>query len=457
MIKVLTRHLIFSIVIVSLTECNCADIKNNLQVIPMTEKQITFSPKTHALDNNDNFSPDGRFLCYDTRGTIYNENLANSKSIEKVEISTGLETVLWNPPSVTGEEAAPGVAAVSFHPCENKVIFIHGPFIEEVQERGYYSIRNRTGIEVDGQGNKTSVKLDMRDVKNKKTTPGAHRGGTHRHEYTRKGNRIGFTYDDYLVQEYDRTIGFMQPDKNTPSGYTYYFSVILKPAKNGESKPREIEKAYGDSWVDAEGNMRAFIGKVRALNGKDYENDLFVADIPTDIDITTSWSGTQDKYPEPPKGITIRRLTTGMKISGIIRGSFKGEKIVFIAEDNQGVNQIFIINSDGSGKPASQITNHKNNVEAVRWHNSDSWVFYLCDGNIYTSYVGKGSSLGKTFQLSIDNRVREQLVVSRDGNRLAYIIRVATENQDGGIAKDVGGLDFRQIFTMDLDWDKLRL
>ena len=94
MIRVLTRHLIFSIVIISLTECSFTDTKNNLKVIPMTEKQITFSPKTHALDNNDNFSPDGRFLCYDTRGTIYNENLANSKSIEKVEIATGKETIL---------------------------------------------------------------------------------------------------------------------------------------------------------------------------------------------------------------------------------------------------------------------------------------------------------------------------------------------------------------------------
>ena len=69
------------------------DQKRDASVL-MNEKQITFSPRTHALDNNDNFSPDGGFLCYDTRGTIYNENLANSKSIEKVEISTGIETIL---------------------------------------------------------------------------------------------------------------------------------------------------------------------------------------------------------------------------------------------------------------------------------------------------------------------------------------------------------------------------
>ncbi|NOX67141.1 MAG: DUF3748 domain-containing protein, partial [Chlorobi bacterium] len=136
----------------------------------MAEKQITFSPKTHALDNNDNFSPDDKFLCYDTRGTVFNEDLANSKSIEKVEIATGKETILWNPPFITGEKAAPGVAAASFHPKENKVIFIHGPFLDEVKERGYYSKKNRTAMVVDGNGGGIIERPDMRDVKNNPTT-----------------------------------------------------------------------------------------------------------------------------------------------------------------------------------------------------------------------------------------------------------------------------------------------
>lgn len=448
-------HLISSIVIVSLTECSYTDTKNNLKVIPMTEKQITFSPKTHALDNNDNFSPDDRFLCYDTRGTVFNENLANSKSIEKVEISTGLETILWNPPSITGEEAAPGVAAVSFHPYENRVIFIHGPFIEEVQERGYYSIRNRTGIEVDGQGNKTSVKLDMRDISNEVTTPGAHRGGTHRHEYSRNGNRIGFTYDDFLVRQYDRTIGFMQPDENTPPGYTNYFAIILKPAKKGKSKAGEIEKAYGDSWVDVEGSMRAFIGKVRALNGKDYENDLFVADIPTDIDITTSWSGTQDKYPEPTKGITIRRLTHGMNINGIVRGSADGRQIAFAAPVGDGINQVFINKADGSDKQPTQVTHLNSPVSSIRWHPSGEWVFCISDGDVIASYVGTRLRFGKTVRLSNDQLERDQLVVSPDGNLLAYIIPVPTKDGSENIVKDANGKDFRHIFIMELDWESI--
>ncbi len=421
----------------------------------MTEKQITFSPKTHALDNNDNFSPDGHFLCYDTRGTIYNENLANSKSIEKVEIATGRETVLWDPPSVTGEKAAPGVAAASFHPIENKVIFIHGPDLDEVDQRGYYNIRNRTAIEVDSQGNKTSVKVDMRDISNEITTPGAHRGGTHRHEYSRNGNRIGFTYDDFFVQDYDRTIGFMQPDKNAPEGCSHYFAIILKPAKKAKSKAGEIEKAYGDSWVDAEGSKRAFIGKVRAQNRKDYETDLFVADIPTDMDITTSWSGTQDKYPEPPKGITIGRLTHGMNVNGIVRGSSDGRQIAFSAPFRDGINQMFIIKADGSDEQPTRVTHLNFPVSSIRWHPSGKWVFCISEGDVIASYVGTRLRFGKTIRLSKNRLERDQLVVSPDGNLLAYIIPVLTKDASGNIIKDANGNEFRQIFIMELDWERI--
>ena len=422
----------------------------------MIEKQISVSLKTHALDNNDNFSPDGRFLCYDTRGTVYNENLANSKSIEKVEIATGRETVLWDPPSITGEEAAPGVAAASYHPLENKVIFIHGPDLEEVDKRGYYSIRNRTAMEVDGEENKTYQKVDMRDISSEKTIPGAHRGGTHRHEYSRDGKRIGFTYDDFLVQEYDRTIGFMQPDAHVPEGYTHYFSLILKPAKKGKSKAGEIEKAYGDSWIDAAGTMRAFIGKVRAQNGMDYDNDLYVADIPDDIDISTSHAGTHDQYPEPPEGIAIRRLTQGMDVTGIVRGSPDGTQVAFAAPDKDGIDQVYITNALGSDKQPTLLTRLASPVSSIRWHPSGEWVFFISNGNVFVTYLGSRLESGLTIQLSDDRLLRDQLVVSPDGNLLAYIIPVPTQDSSGAIIKDTGGNDFRQIFCMELDWDSIK-
>src|SRR5690554_2612778 len=90
---------------ITVLSVSCNSQKNEF-IMVMNETRVSFSEKNHALDNNDNFSPYDRFLCYDTRGTVYNENLANCKSIEKVEVGTSRETVLWEPESVTGEEAA---------------------------------------------------------------------------------------------------------------------------------------------------------------------------------------------------------------------------------------------------------------------------------------------------------------------------------------------------------------
>ncbi len=438
------RTLLIGIIILSILSIGCAkEVKmSNL----LTEKQITFSPKTHALDNNDNFSPDDKFICYDTRGTVFDENLANSKSIEKVEIATGKETVLWNPPYTTGEDAAPGVAAVSYHPKENKVIFIHGPLLDEVKERGYYSQKNRTAVVVDGNGGGLIVKPDMRDIKNNPTTPGSHRGGSHRHEYTRDGNRIGFTYNDFLVQKFDRTIAMLQPSEKSPEGYTHYFSLILRPVEMGKSKPGEIEKANDDSWVDSFGTMRAFIGKVRAENGVDYYTDLFVADIPLDLDITTASAGTYEEYPTPGKEITIRRLTNGMKASGTVRGSFDGKQIVFTAMDEKEINQVFIISADGSQKIPKRISNFTQSANGVRWHPTDKFIFCLTGGNVALINIEKGTSV----LLTDDGKERDHLVVSRNGTLLAYIIPTPTKDETGNIVKDVSGNDFRQIFVMNV-------
>lgn len=449
---------IFYLPVIIIFLLGCGEMKKSDEIIyiEMPEKQLTFSTKNHALDNNDNFSPDGKYLCYDTRATVYNENLANCKSIEKVEIATGTETVLWEPPNITGENAAPGVAAASFHPKENKVIFIHGPFLDEVEERGYYDIRNRNGIEIDSEGNGKITKVDLRDVKNASTIHGAHRGGTHRHEYTRNGNRIGFTYDDFILQNYDRTIGYMEKNRKGPKGHSHFFSLILKPAEKEKSKPGEIEKAFGDSWIDSYGTMRAFIGKVRSENGIDYKYDLFVADIPSEVNITTSFSGNQDEYPTPPKGINIRRLTYGMEVTGIVRGSYNGEMIAFAAKDENGINQLFIIGAEGPQKEPIKVTNLENDVEYIRWHSSDHWIIYVSGGNIFASSINP-TIFGKTVQFTNDEKKRTQLVVSQDGNTFAYNIKTETRDIETKLVKDAAGNDFMQIFIMNVDWSKIIL
>jgi len=442
--------------LVILTSCNKTN-NNKIITLPMKERQISFSDKNHALDNNDNFSPDNRFLCYDTRGTVFNDNLGNCKSIEKIEIATGAETVLWQPESVTGEQAAPGVAAVSYHPTDDKVIFIHGPLLEEVKARGYYAIVNRTGVEVSADGKGVVTKVDMRDVAtDRPTTPGAQRGGTHRHEYTRNGNRIGFTYDDFINTSYDRTIGYMESSPKAPAGYTHYFAILVKPAQKGMAKPGEIEKAYGDSWVDPAGKMRAFVGKVRAENGVDYQTDLFVADIPDSVVITNAKSGNGMEYPEPPVGIKIRRLTHSGNVAGNVRGSFDGKQVAYLAPDTAGIIQVFIIDTNGSDQSAhenlnpKQLSSFTSNASEPRWHPQKNWLFTLIRGNVAAVCAEPGKNFGKTVLLTSDGQQRGDIVASGDGNTLAYTIFMPSQAENGT-------KKFRQIFVMELDWEALKI
>lgn len=52
----------------SLLAAGCVHPSRNPS-LPLAERQLTFGPKNHLLDgNNDNFSADGRFLCYDRHG-----------------------------------------------------------------------------------------------------------------------------------------------------------------------------------------------------------------------------------------------------------------------------------------------------------------------------------------------------------------------------------------------------
>ncbi len=420
------------------------------------ERQITFSARNHHLDNNDNFSPDMRFLCYDTRETV-GPGIENSQSIEMVEIASGEETILYRPEkTLIGKEAAPGVGAVTFCPVANKVAFIHGPLLEEVPERGYYAKPNRLGAEVIADGSQRRVWLDRRDVAtDRDTLPGAHRGGTHRHEYSFDGRRIGFTYDDFLMPEYGRTIGFMAHHPKAPEGATHYFALLVRVVPKGTAKPGEIEVARGDSWIGRRGLMRAFIGTVREEDGS-YQDSLFVVDVPENIDITTADSGSAKRYPTPPEGLRIRRLTHDWA-SGIVRGTLAGDRIAYYAKAEDGTTQIFIIPSDGSDRSGDPV---KRPVQAthfptgagpgVRWHPSGNSIACMADGGVAVTCVKPGPDFGKSvFLTPHGDAERIALVWSPDGKVLAYNKAVPTKDEDGNRVRTYDGSDFHQIFTVD--------
>ncbi|MCX6625305.1 MAG: hypothetical protein NTY38_30440, partial [Acidobacteria bacterium] len=131
---------------------------------------MTFSPISHNLDNNDNFSRDNQFLSIDTRDTIAT-GIGGGTTIMKVSIWTGEEILLYAPqPVLTGTDKAPGLGAVGYSPIADEMVFIHGPLVADVPVRGYYGTRNRTGAIVAGDGSQKITWVDCRDVTSE-TTP----------------------------------------------------------------------------------------------------------------------------------------------------------------------------------------------------------------------------------------------------------------------------------------------
>jgi len=402
-------------------------------------EQITRAPYGHDLDNNDNFTPGGRFVVYDTRETL-GPGIEHSTRIELLDLETGEARVLYDVGEYRmGADAAPGAGAVSLSPDGQEAAFIHGPPLDQVEARGPYAKTNRNGAMVRLDASGVLHWLDHRDVANDRDTlPGAHRGGTHRHEYSRDGARIGFTYDDHLVRAHGRTIGYMEPHPKAPGGASHYFAVLVRTVPDAEAKPGDITLALGDSWVDAAGTQRAFIGTVVEEDGT-RQQSLFVADVPKSVDITTADSGGPDRYPSPPEGITIRRLTHGWA-DGIVRGSYDGQRVAYYGKDAEGVRQLFVINADGTGE--RQVTSLKEDAkEGLRWHPSGEALLAISGGDIFAASL-REENFGAVRWLTQGGEY-SKLVVSPDGSTLLFIGPDTIGNE-----RNYAGLPYQQIFRV---------
>jgi hypothetical protein len=425
---------------------------------PAGEWQLTYSPISHLLDNNDNFSRDDRFLAVDTRDTV-GGGIGGGTTIMKVSVTTGLENLIYAPYNVvvSTSGSAPGLGAVSYNPQADEVVFIHGPLPSETPRLGFYGATNRRGglVPADGSGDLKGF-LDYRDVTSTVTPPGAHRGGTHRHEFALTGNRIGFTYDDLLLTTYARTIGMLVPHERAPGGVSHYAVLLLNMAPTNMAQPGQIERAADDSWIGAKALMRGFIGRVKEEDGT-YRNSLFVVDIPENVDVTSAFSGTTTEYPRPPAGVRARRLTR-TEASGIVRGSHDGTRIAYYATSPEGTRQVFVIPSNGSDdaadpalRPVQATRLPAGATGGVRWHPSGNSIAVLSEGGVAVTCVKPGPLFGNTVWITTHGTgvpAAEALVWSHNGMILAFNRRVPTWDSTGKLVKDFGNNDFRQIFLV---------
>src|SRR5690606_548924 len=225
------------------------------------EQQLTsdFS-YNHDLDNNDNFSPDDQWLVYDTR-TGEGGIGANGK-IEKVNVVTGKKEVLYQ--LEQNHLYGPGVGAASYSHTEDQVVFIHG-LLNCSPDLPYEQWRRSGVIIKDGQPEKP-IFMDARDT-SFPFSPGALRGGTHRHQFSGDGQWIGFTYNDALLKKLEdstghshnlRTIGVSKKsirvevsDSTDGENFSgeWFSAIVVTVVPSPTPGTDQINRAAGDSWI----------------------------------------------------------------------------------------------------------------------------------------------------------------------------------------------------------------
>ncbi|GMV97122.1 MAG: hypothetical protein AMXMBFR83_14810 [Phycisphaerae bacterium] len=429
------------------------------------ERQVTRDADwNHELDNNDNFSPDDRFLVFDTRPA--ETAIIRGRVIAKVEIATGQTTVLYR--AEPAGEFGPGVGAAGYAPDRDEVVFIHGP-LRPSSPADQYEKHRRCGMIAAGDGSGRVRFADARDVR-PPFTPGALRGGTHRHEFSGDGEWLGFTYNDEVIRAHGlaigrnldlRTIGVTRlgrpvrvpPQAQFPDHADGFSVLVVSVTPDPAPGSDEISHAAGDSWVGSAGYLkpdgtrqraRAFIGTTRDAAGTPLD-ELFIVDIPEDVTRPGPLGplqGTPTQLPAPPAGAVQRRLTRTADAphpgcQGIVRCSPDGSRIAFRMRDDRGQWQVFLMSPLG-GTP-EQVTRLDGGVTGgPRWHPSGKTLFCIAGSRIVATCVEPGPRFGHSAVLIDRDPPPYALVVSRDGNTLAYNRVVKT-----------AGRDVSQIFVMD--------
>ena len=434
------------------------------------ETQITDRPGGHILTNIHVWSPDGKWLVYDTRSDPAGEKFDGS-TIEVVNVETREVREVFR--SQNGAHCG----GVTFSPKDNRVVFIAGP--EDPTEDWQYGPWHRQGAVVDIDRPQVATPLDARDI-TPPFTPGALRGGSHVHVFDGDGAWVSFTYEDHVLATLDgalkaappkrahdanqRNVGISVPGRpvrvspdhpRNHDGST--FSVLVTRTVN-EPRPGsdDISKAFEDAWIGTRGYVRpdgtrqrraiAFQGNVRTKKGETIA-EVFVVDIPEDVTQAgdAPLAGTATTRPAPPRGVRQRRLThtaerTYPGIQGPrhwLRSAPDGARIAFLMRNDAGIVQIWTVSPNG-GEPQQLTHNSFDVASAFSWSPDGESIAYVADNSVFISGTKTGDAVRLTPRAEDATAPRpEACVFSPDGRRIAYV-RPAPRD----------GATFNQIFVV---------
>ncbi len=417
------------------------------------ERQLTSGPGGRILTNCHVWSPDSRWIVYDTRsdaeGAVFDGSF-----IEMVQVETGEVRRLY--------EAAAGAhcGVATFAPDRSCVAFILGP--QNPTPDWQYGPAHRQGVLVNIDRPGIARNLDARDL-TPPLTPGALRGGSHVHVFSPDGQRVSFTYNDALLAAFAEETETHQTDQrnvgvSVPLGPVHvgsghprshsgeYFSVL---ATQTTARPRpgsdDIMQALEEGWVGTSGYRRpdgtwqrwaiAFQGQVITAGG-DSLWEVFLADLPEDVTMPAPdgpLQGTLTMRPHPPLGTRQRRLTHTQHRSypGLqgprhwLRASPDGTQIACLMRDDTGVVQLWAVSPLG-GEPR-QITRDSWSVaSAFTWSPDGSQLAYAADNSVFVVDAASGLSQRLTPR-TYDPEAPSALacVFSPDGRKVAFMRRLA--------------------------------
>jgi len=415
------------------------------------EKQVTRGSGGRVLTNTGVWSPDNQWIVYDTRSDPAGDNF-DGKTIEVVNVHTGEVRELYR----AQNGARCGVA--TFHPRENKVVFILGP--ENPTADWQYGPFHRQGVIVSAEKRTAAaiaINLDARDL-TPPFTPGALRGGSHVHVWDAAGHWVSFTYEDHVLAQFSRAtqeneinlrnIGVsipgrpVQVSKDHPRNHDgEYFSVVVtRTTANPKAGSDEINKAFEEGWVGTNGYVRAdgsrprhalaFQGQVVTGNNENVA-EVFIVDLPDDLTQQGDGplAGTETRMPFPPRGCIQRRLTftAQRKFPGLqdprhwLRSSPDGSRIGFLMKDDAGLVQLWTVSPNGG--PPTQITRHLWNIaSAFTWSPDGRQIAHVMDNSVCVTEVASGKTRRLTARSEDGNSPRaEACVFSPDGRKIAYI------------------------------------
>ena len=407
----------------------------------MHEIQLTNGKHGHTLNATQIFSPDGKWLVFDTRND--DTHISRTGSTSKLNIATKeiIEIYKTKNQSIYGS----GVGAAAWNPVSDSIIFIHG--LLNCDKKKPYSFTRRFGAIISGDleaGENAEIGVlqqchhaEGRNIQ-EPLTKGALRGGTHAHTWSSDGKWISFTYNDYLMECLEknplserkdlRTIGVMtmienihEAGENAEIGVrqpcdeenfrgTYFAVVAAKVTENPKFGSDEIERAFDECWLGKNGYIKedgshqalaiAFQGNVRSKDGT-LVTEVFIADIPNDITQSLAdkpLEGSLNSRPNVPAGFTQRRITftTERKHPGLqgprfrLRSSADGSQIYFLMKDDKGIVQIYSVSSAKNTKniitnqPLKQITNFKYSVQSqFNLSPDDNYISVVSNNQIY--------------------------------------------------------------------------